>query len=231
MTQFDGVTVQQLQKDSDIQNLLRMSDQQLESMGYTDHGERHRVIVCQRVGKILEASNASPKEKQLGELAGYLHDIGCCINRHNHAHTGGIMALRLLAERGMNAHDCAVVANAIANHDEKTGYSCNKVASALILADKSDVHRNRVRSNKLSEDRTLINKEDIHDRVNYSVIDSKLDIDTDSKRIIFRFVLDSNVSSAMEYFEIFLGRMKMCKQAAEVLGMTFNLEINGQILA
>ncbi len=225
------LTVKQLQQDSQIQELLRLSDMQLQVMGYTDHGERHRTIVVKRALKILQAADADEREQCLGAIAAYLHDIGCCINRHNHAQSGGIMLLPLLTARGMDYADSVIVANAVANHDEKTGCSCNKVAAALILADKSDVHRNRVRRDKLDERRKLKNKDDIHDRVNYSVIDSRLDVDATAKQIVFRFVLDSNVASAMEYFEIFLGRMKMCKQAATVLGMTFNLEINGQILA
>lgn len=224
------ITVKDLQIDEEIQTLYKMSDTQLENMGYTEHSERHRLIVCRRIEKILEACGASDYEINLAQLAGYMHDIGCSVNRHNHAHYSGVIAYNLLKERGLNFEEASIVMNAVANHDEKTGFPCTKASAALILADKSDVHRNRVRRQKINDEGKLL-ATDIHDRVNYSVIESRLDIDTENKIIFFRFELDDAVSSAMEYFEIFLGRMKMCKNAAIVLGFEFKLEINQQILA
>ncbi len=225
------INLEFLRQDGEIQTLLRFGDKQLEAMGYTEHSERHRMVVAERTRRILECAGCSDEEIRLGEVAAYLHDIGCAVNRHNHAQSGAIMAYVMLTSRGMSFSDATAVANAVANHDEHHGHPSTPVAAALIIADKSDVHRNRVRRDKLDAERRLINIGDIHDRVNYSVIDSRLDIDTSLKKIVFRFALDSAVSSAMDYFEIFLGRMKMCKEAAQVLGYTFNLEINKQILA
>ena len=225
------LTLQQLQRDLEIQTLLQLADHQLDVMGYTEHGARHREIVCARTEKILKSANATQHEIELGKISAYLHDIGCFIARQSHAQSGALLSYQLLRSRSMAVEDCAIVANAIANHDEQSGHPCSKVSAALVLADKSDVHRNRVRRDKLNSDLALINLGDIHDRVNYSVISSDVDVDCASGKIVLRLGLDANVSSAMDYFEIFLGRMKMCKHSATVLGFTFNLEINGQILA
>jgi HD superfamily phosphodiesterase len=224
------LTITELQTDNEIQTLLKFSDMQLESMGYTDHGERHRLVVVQRTADILAAAGASKHDVALGKIAAYLHDVGCAVNRSLHGHSSALIMYPLLLERGLNVTDAVLVCNAMANHDEKTGNPATTVAAALVLADKSDVHRTRVRPDKMDAV-GLLNEGDIHDRVNYSVIDSRLDIDKRKKKIFFRFVLDSAVSSPMEYFEIFLGRMKMCQQAALVLGYEFNLEINKQLLA
>ena len=220
-----------LQKDDEIVALLKQGEQQLEYMGYTEHSERHRQIVARRVARILKTMGCDENTCRLGEIAAYLHDIGCAINRHAHAQSGALLAYDLLRSRGMEATEATLVANGIANHDEQHGFPSTAIAAALILADKSDVHKNRVRKDKLDEHRRLIDYEDIHDRVNFSVLDSKLIIDTEGKKIIFQFQLDSNVSSAMDYFEIFLGRMKMCQNAAKFFGLEVNLEINGQIRA
>ena len=225
------LTLNQLMSDLEIQTLLNLADHQLDVMGYTEHGARHRSIVCSRIEKILKCANATEREIELGKISAYFHDVGCFLARQSHAQSGALLAYRLLRERGVNVTDCATVANAIANHDEQTGHPCSNVSAALVIADKSDVHRNRVRRGKLTNDFDLINQADIHDRVNYSVISSEVDIDVATKRIVLSLGLDANVSSAMDYFEIFLGRMKMCKESAKVLGFTFNLKINGQILA
>ena len=225
------LTLSQLQSDLEIQTLLNLADHQLDVMGYTEHGARHRGIVCTRTEKILRSAGATQREVELGKISAYLHDIGCFVARQSHAQSGALLCYKLLRERSVDVCDCAIIANAIANHDEQTGHPCSKVSAALVLADKSDVHRDRVRKGKLDNQLALINASDIHDRVNYSVISSDVVIDDEGKRIVLCLGLDAKVSSAMDYFEIFLGRMKMCKQSAKVLGFTFNLEINGQILA
>ena len=225
------LTLNQLKSDLEIQTLLSLAEHQLDVMGYTEHGARHRAIVCARTEKILKSANATTHELELGKISAYLHDIGCFVARQSHAQSGALLVYRLLRERDMDVSDCAMVSNASANHDEQTGHPCSKVSAALVLADKSDVHRDRVRKGKLDSQSTLINLGDIHDRVSYSVISSEVDVDGTSKKIVLRLGLDANVSSAMDYFEIFLGRMKMCKESAKVLGFTFNLEVNGQILA
>lgn len=223
------ISLEQLRCDSEIQSLLAISDRQLDAMGYTEHGQRHRAIVCDRVGKILVCSGASEHTVALGVIAGYMHDIGCAVCRASHAHSGALLAYPLLTARGLGASDATLVANAIANHDEATGYASTDISAALILADKSDVHRNRVRHTKLDNKFRLIDDDDIHDRVNYSVTDSRLDVS--QHMVKFSFVLDNDVASISDYFEIFLGRMKMCRGAARVLGLNFVLEINGQVLS
>ena len=225
------LTLSQLQNDLEIQTLLNLADHQLDVMGYTEHGARHRGVVCSRTQQILQSSGATAREIELGKMAAYLHDVGCFVARQSHAQSGALLAYQLLRSRGMDVSDCAIVSNAIANHDEQTGHPCSNVSAALVLADKSDVHRDRVRPTKLNGELLLINASDIHDRANYSVISSDVLVDGASKTIVLQLGLDANVSSAMDYFEIFLGRMKMCKQAANVLGFVFNLKVNGQILA
>lgn len=224
------ITVEQLQQDKEIQAWLHIAEKQLHVMGFTLHGERHRLTVCGRVEEILRASGMSEHDIELGKVAGYLHDIGCSINRQDHAHSSALLVAPMLKERGLSAEDISVICNAIGNHDERSGYACTPVSAALILADKSDVHRKRVQREKLDENRQLINIESIHDRVNYSVIHSVIEIDGEHKIIMFKFKLDSATASISDYFEIFLGRMRMCQEAANILGLTFHLEINDQIL-
>lgn len=227
----DTTDIKVLRNDREIATLLKCGETQLESMGYTEHSERHRLVVARRVRQILEKTGHDEKACRLGEIAAYLHDIGCAINRHNHAQSGALIAYELLCARGMSCADAVIVANAIANHDEQHGHPSSPIAAALVIADKSDVHKNRVRPDKLDENRRLADKDDIHDRVNFSVLESSLSIDIEQAKIIMSLRLDAEVSSPMDYFEIFLKRMKMCQQAAAVFGMEFDLEINGQVLA
>lgn len=219
-----------LKKDREIKALLHCADNQLDAMGYTEHSFRHVSIVCQRVEKILAAVGCDEKEIEIGKIAGFLHDLGNCVNRKDHAHSGAILAYTLLVKKGMNYADAARVMEAIGNHDEETGQVASKLSAALILADKSDVHRTRVRKLKISQD-GLVDKDDIHDRVNYAVVMSDIAIDKDAGQIKFLFQIDTGIYTAMDYFEIFLDRMKMCKKAAEYLGFEFMLEINDYRLA
>ncbi len=223
------LTLEQLHHDQQLQAMLAISDRQLDTMGYTDHGRRHRAIVCQRIADILTHSGADDTTIALGIIAGYMHDIGCAVARSQHAQSGAILAYPLLIDRGLQPSHAILVSNAIANHDESTGHPATDISAALILADKSDVHRSRVRTTKLDTQHQLIDVEDIHDRVNYSVVHSRLDVCSD--KVAFCLTLDKQVASVSDYFEIFLGRMKMCRTAASVLGMTFQLVINDQVLS
>lgn len=223
------ITVEELIKNEEIQCLLDEGENQLEKMGYTEHGSRHRAVVCERIERILTAFGATNREIQLGLIAGYLHDIGCAVNREDHSQSGGILAYMLLTRLGMDYCEAAKILNAIGNHDEGSGIATDAISAALILADKSDVHRSRVRGAKLDENK-IYRGNDIHDRVNYAVEDSSLTVDKENKVIIFKLVIDKKICSAMDYFEIFLIRMKMCKQAVAVLGYEFQLIINNSEL-
>ena len=169
---------------------------------------------------ILTELGHDAREVELAKIAGFMHDIGNCINRTDHAHSGGIIAMQILRDLGMAPAEIAVVAAAIGNHDEKTGTAVDAVSAALILADKTDVRRNRVRG----RDQT---KFDIHDRVNFAAISSELSIDKEEHIITLNIELDDAISSVLDYFEIFLERMVMCRRAAEMLGCTFKMRANG----
>lgn len=217
--------LEKIKNDEEIKNLLVKAEAQLEAMGYTEHSYRHINIVCQRLTKILEALGATPHEIEVGNVAGFLHDIGNSINRKNHSHSGAILAYFLLIKRGVSYIDAGEIMQAIGNHDEESGQVSSVLSAALILADKSDVHRSRVRKLKIDAE-GLVDKDDIHDRVNYAVVKSDLVIDKESKKIKFVFEIDKTICSPMDYFEIFLDRMKMCKVASSYLGYEFQLLIN-----
>lgn len=222
---MEKVTLESLRKDDEINNLITLAERQLEALGFTEHSYRHLNIVSTRVEEILTTINASPHEIHLGKVAGYLHDIGNSVNRHDHAQSGALLAYSLLLERGMGYVDASEIMIAIGNHDENNGIALSKISAALILADKSDVDRSRVRLNKLNTNHSL-NSQDIHDRVNFAVEDSKLEIDMGKREVSFKFKVDTTICSAMDYFEIFTKRMKMCRAAAGYLGMGFKLVIN-----
>ena len=193
------------------------------ALGYTEHSFAHVTKVAETARYIIETLGYSEHDCELAEIAGYLHDIGNLVNRVDHSQSGAVMAFRILREYGMDAEDVATVVTAIGNHDEGTGVPVDHVAAALILADKSDVRRSRVRNNDIT---TF----DIHDRVNYSVKKSTLKINEDKSIIKLKLSIDTKYGSIMDYFEIFLGRMVMCRKAAEKLGLQFKLIINEQQL-
>lgn len=219
------LTLEDLQKDDEINTLITLAERQLEALGFTEHSYRHLGIVSKRAENILSAINATPREIRLGQIAGYLHDIGNSVNRHDHAHTGALLVYSLLLQRGMNYVDASEVMIAVGNHDENNGIAVSKISAALIIADKSDVHRSRVRQNKLNQNNSLASQ-DIHDRVNFAVEDSKLLMNMEKQEISFQFTIDTSICSAMDYFEIFTRRMKMCRAAAKYLDMGFKLKIN-----
>jgi HD superfamily phosphodiesterase len=218
-----SVTFEDIRMNVSIKTYIKKADDSLKEIGYTEHSFTHVLNVSRDAGRILEILNYSPRDIELARIAGYMHDIGNIVSRIEHAQTGAVMAFRILDNLGMDTEDIADVITAIGNHDESTGVPINAIAAALILADKSDVRRSRVRN----DDATSF---DIHDRVNYSVQSSSLVTDPIKKTITLSLQIDTSWCSVMDYFEIFLGRMLLCRKAAEKLGLQFKLHINEQNL-
>lgn len=217
------MTYENIQKDPAIRTYIQQADASLIALGYTEHSFAHVTRVAETTGYILRTMGFPDRTVELGKIAGYLHDLGNLVNRVSHSQSGAIMAFRLLDKLGFEAGEIAIITTAIGNHDEGTGLPVNDLAAALILADKSDVRRTRVRNQDLS-------CFDIHDRVNYSVVSSTLTINPERTQILLELSVDPQYSSVMDYFEIFLNRMILCRKAAEKLGLTFRLVINGQHL-
>ena len=215
--------LEDVKNDKEVNVLVDNTERQLTELGYTEHGRRHIGIVSKIAGNILEELGYSEREIELARIAGYLHDIGNSINRMDHAHTGAILAYDILKRLGMPLEDAAEIMMAIGNHDENSGTAVSTVSAAIILADKSDVHRSRVRNENLS-------RFDIHDRVNYAVEEAKVEVDTENKKIYLKLKIDTEICPVIKYFEIFLDRMLMCKKAASYLDVWFHLEINGAVL-
>ncbi len=216
-------TYEKIRQNEAVRIYIQKADESLAALGFTEHSFAHVTKVAETVKYILETMSFSAHEVELGMIAAYLHDIGNLINRSEHSQSGAVMAFRILDEMGMPAEDVATVVTAIGNHDEGTGVPVNAIAAALIVADKSDVRRSRVRN---QDEQTF----DIHDRVNYSVEKTDLSIDKEQNQIWLSMSVDTRYGSVMDYFEIFLGRMIMCRKAAEKLGLQFKLMINEQSL-
>lgn len=214
---------EEIKSNPDVRTYIKSADASLEALGYTEHSFAHVTKVAETAADILASLGYGEREVENAKIAGYLHDIGNLVNRVDHSQSGAVMAFRILDKLGMSAPDIAEIVTAIGNHDEGTGVPVNAISAALILADKSDVRRSRVRNHDIS---TF----DIHDRVNYSVKSSSLEITPDSRGIVLTLEVDGSIGSVMDYFEIFLGRMIMCRKAAEKLGLYFSLVINGQKL-
>jgi metal-dependent HD superfamily phosphatase/phosphodiesterase len=217
------VTFKDVKNDSAIAEYIRRADQSLGALGFTEHSFAHVGKAVAASEYILSTLGFEERDVELAKIAAYMHDIGNLVNRVEHSQSGAIMAFRILDNMGMPADEISTIVTAIGNHDEGTGVPVNEIAAALIIADKSDVRRSRVRNNDFSSF-------DIHDRVNYSVSDSKLTISNDKKEIFLSMTIDTQYSSVMDYFEIFLDRMILCRKAAERLGLRFRLVINGQTL-
>ncbi len=217
------LTFTDIKNNSAIKEYIRKADESLIALGYTEHSFAHVGNVAANTRYILSTLGFSEHDIELARIAAYMHDIGNLVNRVDHSQSGAIMSFRILDKLGMQAEDIATVVTAIGNHDEGTGVPVNPIAAALILADKSDVRRSRVRNNDVS---TF----DIHDRVNYSAVSSKLHINEERDTIVLSIEIDTKYSSVMEYFEIFLARMILCRKAAEKLGLSFHLTINNQRL-
>ncbi len=217
------ITFEQIKSDEAIKTYITKADESLKALGYTEHSFAHVGKVSEDAAYILTTLGYEQRTVELARIAGYLHDIGNLVNRVDHSQSGAVMAFRILDNLGMAPDEIALIVTAIGNHDEGTGVPVNPVAAALIIADKCDVRRTRVRNSDVSSF-------DIHDRVNYSAEHTSLVISPDNKRAILEIKLDSSMSSVMDYFSIFIGRMQMSKRAAESLGLEFSLVINGQEL-
>jgi metal-dependent HD superfamily phosphatase/phosphodiesterase len=218
-----AVTFETIREHPRVKIYVRKADEALAEIGYTEHGERHVGLVAHIAYNILKRLGHPERDAQLAAIAGYLHDIGNAVNRDHHAQTGAVMAMQLLHEMGMPDTEVVRVIGAIGNHHENDGDPVSAVAAALILADKSDVHRTRVRNPDMI-------KFDIHDRVNYAVEKSFLNVDEAAKQITLELTIDTAISQVMEYFEIFMTRMLASRKAAKFLGTSFGLTVNGNRL-
>ena len=214
------VTYQEIKQSDAVRTYIKKADESLCAIGYTEHAFAHVTRVAENAAYILRTLGFSDHTVELSQIAGYLHDIGNIINRVDHAMSGANMAFRILDNMGMEPGEIATVIAAIGNHDEGTGFPVNAVTAALIIADKSDVRRTRVRNRDVA---TF----DIHDRVNYAVESSEITISEDKRAVILTLSIDTEICAVMDYFEIFLNRMLLCRKAAEFLGLNFRLIVNG----
>lgn len=214
-----NVTYEDVRNSGEIRTYIKQADESLKAIGYTEHSFAHCTKVAKVAGDLLEKLGYDAHEVELARIAGFIHDIGNVVNRIDHAQSGAMMAFRILDKMGMPPEDVATVITAIGNHDEQTAAAVNAVAAALIIADKTDVRRSRVRN------RSTINF-DIHDRVNYAAEKSDVILEPDSKTITLDLKINTEICAVMDYFEIFTGRMLLCRKAAEFLGLQFKLDIN-----
>lgn len=213
------LTLEDIKNNEEVEELIIAAQKQLDVLGYTEHAHRHLTIVSQRAAEILRTLGYDEERIRLAEIAGYLHDIGNAVNRVDHAHSGAILADRILKDMGMPIHERTEIMMAIGNHDEGSGTAVSDISAAIILADKSDAHRSRVSKTNMS----LFDK---HDRVNYAVTDAKLKINNDERKIILDLTIDTTVCPVLDYFEIFMDRTMMSKHAAKYLGLWFEVIIN-----
>lgn len=214
------VTLKEVKANIKVKRLIEGANEVMKAMGYTEHGHRHAGVVSSITRYILEHVGVTPREIELGQIAAYLHDIGNVINRIDHPISGAGIVYRLLDDMGMPCEEIAPILGAIGNHEELAGTPVSSISAALIIADKSDVHFSRVQN-------PLMETFDIHDRVNYAVQNSRVEASKESRTIALTLHVDSSVASVMEYFEIFLSRMVMCRRAADTLGFKFVLSVNG----
>lgn len=217
------LTYDEITKSEAIKTYIIRADESLGALGFTEHSFEHVMHVAETAGYILDSMGYESRTVELAKIAGYLHDIGNLVNRKDHSQSGAVMAWSILNDMGCDPEEVATIVTAIGNHDEGTGVPVNAVAAAMILADKADVRRTRVRNKDLS---TF----DIHDRVNYSVKKSILKINEEKTIVKLKLSIDTKYGSVMEYFEIFMQRMILCRKAAEKLGLQFKLIINEQQL-
>ena len=214
------VTLDDIKKNQGVEDFLKKANDYLATLSYTEHGIRHAQLVADIAKNVLERLDYKRREMELASIASYLHDIGNVVNRINHEQIGAIIAKNILEKLGMISEETAQIILAIGNHEEETGEAVDPISAALILADKTDVHRSRVQAKSKSQF-------DIHDQVNYAVTRSFLRVDEKKKTITLELTIETKVSKIMSYFEIFLSRMMMCRKAAKVLGCKFELNING----
>lgn len=214
------VTLQEIKQNEAVKALIRAGNHYLESCGFTDHGPRHVSYVSKTASAILKALGYSPREVELATIAGWVHDVGNSVNRHNHGPNGAVMLMPILREAGMDMNDVMEIITAVGNHEEQSGFISSAVSAALALGDKSDAHKTRVRHGRPDMN-------DIHDRVNFSIQESRVTVDRKQRVIRYELVMDES-SSVMEYLQIYMSRIVMCEQAAAFLKCSFDLVINGQ---
>ena len=214
-----NITYEDVRQNPEVRTYITQADRSLLARGFTEHSFAHVTRCAETAAAILAQLGYGSQDTELARIAGYMHDIGNAVNRHEHALTGAVMAFRILDHMGMSAEEIAKVVSAIGNHDEGTGAPVNEIAAALILADKGDVRRSRVRPR-------AIHAGDIHDRVNYAVESSALNISPRRDAVTLCLTIDTSICAVMDYFEIFLTRMLLCRRAAEFLGLKFKLLIN-----
>ncbi len=213
------ITLEDVKNNKEVQALIEGTEKQLNVLGFTEHSIRHISIVSKRAADILRTFDYSEERIELAKIAGYLHDIGNCVNRVDHAQSGALLAYNILKDMGMCDKDRIEIMMAIGNHDEQTGTAVSDISAALILADKSDVHRDRVVNKNIA----TFGK---HDKVNYAVTNTKLDLDKDERKVILNINIDTEICPVLDYFEIFMDRTMMSKYAAKYLGIWFELVIN-----
>ena len=213
------ITLDDIKENPEVQQLILSSQEELNALGYTEHSFRHIGIVSKRAGAVLEILGYNNERVELAKIAGFLHDIGNCVNRNDHAHSGALLAYQILKDMGMDTKHRTEIMMAIGNHDEKTGTAVSDISAALILADKSDVHRSRVMNTNLS---TF----DKHDKVNYAVTNSNFTISKENRKVVLDLTIDTEISPVLDYFEIFMDRTMMSKYAAKYLQIWFELIIN-----
>ena len=217
------VSFKEVKANQKVKLLIDGANEVMNAMGYTEHGHRHVGVVAGITRHIMESLQLQDREIELGQIAAYLHDIGNVINRIDHPISGANIAYSILNEMGMPPEEIAPVLGAIGNHEELAGMPVSYMSAALILADKSDVHRSRVQN-------PIVESFDIHDRVNYAVTKSRAETDAVARSICLVLEVDTSFASVMEYFEIFLSRMVMCRRAAAFIGYRFSLQVNGTLL-
>ncbi|MCI5501615.1 MAG: HD domain-containing protein [Lachnospiraceae bacterium] len=210
-----------IKKNEEVKELIKKGNENLGVLGYTDHSEKHCAIVAEHAAAILKQFGYSDHDIELAKIAGFMHDIGNAVNRKHHAEYGAILANDILKDTDMPLKDRITVVSTIGNHDESTGGAVDAISAAIIIADKTDVRRNRVRNKEKANF-------DKHDRVNYAVTEAKLKVNADKGVIALNLQVDEKICTMYEYFDIFLGRMMMCRRAAEILGAKFKLMVNGR---
>ena len=214
------MTYKEIKKNEEVLAFLKKGNDDLGVLGYTDHSQAHCTVVAERAAYILKTFGYSKHDIELAKIAGFMHDIGNAVNRSHHAEYGALLANEILKGTDMSLEDRVSIVSAIGNHDESTGGAKDAISAALLIADKTDVRRNRVRTKDKG-------KFDIHDRVNYAVTAADLSINMEKKVIELNLQIDEEICTMYEYFEIFLGRMMLCRGAAEMLGAKFKLLANG----
>ena len=213
------ITFEDVKNNIEVKALVEGAQKQLNALGYTEHSVRHVTMVANRAASVLETLGYPEERIELAKIAGYMHDIGNCVNRVDHAHSGAILAYQILKGMGMDVEKRTEIMMAIGNHDEQTGTAVSDISAALILADKSDVHRSRVVNKNIS---TF----DKHDKVNYAVTDADFTISKEERKASLKLTIDTRISPVLDYFEIFMDRTMMSKHAAKYLGIWFELIIN-----